>query len=312
MLERAGMEARFLLVHTARDGYFDSNYVSPQQISVPGVRVMIDGEPVFLFPFLDDLPMGLIPLPLQGQTALAIGVETSIEFTDLPRTNIADVASTETYTVDIAENGRVTVTENRTLRGTEAYSTRKEVEEMTGEERIEYLKETVTYEDGELDWQTHEIANPDAYGEPLSMTLSYAIDNLVTLTPEEVIFQTSGLFSSLSGRTIKVNPAERRNPVSIAYPQRHEQEIVIRYPDAWSLQTEVENVAMENVFGSVESAVTAGDAELRAESTLTLKAGTQPKEEFSTLLELIGANSRLAIPTLIFTVNSGTGEGESG
>lgn len=301
MLDMSGMEAQVVMVHTANSGYFDPMYVSPTQISVPGVRVQIDGSYKYLFPFLEDLPVGLIPKPLQGERMLILTMDETSYLERVPEQTTADLSTRERYDVEITEDGIVNVKETRTLRGVDAYSFRKRVEDLTDEERVDLLKESVTYEDGELDWSVHEIANPDAFGEPLNVELAYSIGNLVTLTPEEVIVQTSGLFSALTGEKVVVDPSERQNPVSIKYPQAHQQVIALSYPTGWSLQTEVEETSVENEFGRVKTTVTPESGSLTATSDLELNAIERPKEEFVDLLTLIGGNSRLTIPTLIFS-----------
>jgi len=303
MLDRAGMDVHVVMVHTAVSGYFDPTYVSPTQVSIPGVRVQMEGDHAFLFPFLEDLPLGLIPKPLQGERMLVISMEGDTYLDRIPEQKSTGLATSENYDVEITEDGMVNVTERRTLRGIQAYSFRKSIEEMTAEERVDVLKESVTYEDGELDWSVHEIANPDAFGEPVEIELAYAIGNLVTLTPEEVIVQTSGLFSALTGEKVVVDPSQRQNPVVIKYPQGHQQVITLAYPSAWSLQTEVEATSAENEFGSVKTSVTSDPGLLKATSDLTLNTIQRPKENFGDLLALIGGKSRLTLPTLIFSTD---------
>lgn len=305
MLTRAGVYSSYLLVHSASDGYFDPEFYSISEMYIPGIAANVDGESVYLFPYLKDLPAGLIPQALQGQRALAIKTNDGYaSLVDLPRRDGARVSLAEAYDVEISEEGVVSVTESRTYHGTLAYALRKQYEDLTEEETTDNLKETVSYTEGGIEWTTHEIRNPEAFGEPLEVELKYTIDNLVTLTPEEVLVQTSGLFSTASGEITKVNPNDRRNPIDIAFDQRQEVDVTIRYPESWTLTTELADVEFENDFGAVQSTNELTPGQITAKHRVSLRESKRPASEMSSLLDLIGSNSKLSIPTLVFQSGS--------
>jgi hypothetical protein len=139
----------------------------------------------------------------------------------------------------------------------------------------------------------------------LQIKLEYTIDNLVTVTPEEVIFQTGGLFSpSSTGGERKVDTSERRNPIRIYNDEQTNKNITVQYPASWQLSSTLADIQRSNDFGSVEGKYENSPGKLSIRQTRLLKQSSAPKEKFPELLELISRQSKLSIPTIIFKVNS--------
>jgi len=306
MLEKADIPADFLLIHSARDGSFDSNYVSYDQFYLPAVSAVIDGRTYVVFPYIKHLPVDHIPDYVQGQRALKISGDGFNGFLDVPRGDIASSTVQERYDLTIDEEGDITVEEEKTFLGINAYSVRESLSELKDDEVEKTMKELLTYSEGDVRLVSHEIVNRDDYKKPLIIKLKYTIDNLVTVTPEEVIFQTAGLFSPSSNQKLKVDTDERKNPIRIYYDERVVKDIDIHYPASWALGTTLKNVDYANEFGSIKADYTVGSGELRVAQERMLKNAKEPKEKIDDLLAVTGRKSRLYIPTLIFQVN---GEG---
>ncbi len=303
MLEKAGIASDFLLIHSALDGALDSNYISPDQFYLPAVGTTIDGRFYVVFPWIRNLPITHIPEYFQGQTALKINKEGYNGFVQVPYGILADNTIQENYDLTIDDDGNISVKEEKMLLGDNAFSVRESLNDMKPEEVDKLMKEMLTYSDGDIRLTSHEIVNREDYGKPLIIRLNYTIDNLVTVTPEEVIFQTGGLFSPSSSRKTKVETEERKNPIRIYADERIVKNITIRHPASWKLSGGPENVAYENRFGSIKATYRASAGEFHAEQERLLKRASESKEKITDLMAVTGRKSRLHIPTLVFEIH---------
>ena len=133
--------------------------------------------------------------------------------------------------------------------------------------------------------------------------LNYTIDNLVTVTPEEVIFQTGGLFSPSTNNKWKVDTDERQLPIRIYNNEQLNKTITIKHPSNWTLSTELSAVDYKNTFGTIHGTYKATPGELNITQSRTLNRASEPKEKADDLLDVTGRKSRLYIPSLVFKVN---------
>lgn len=306
MLQEAGFQSDYLLVHSAHDGYFDQNYISPDQLMIPAVSATVKGNTYVMFPYIKNLPMDLIPDYLQGQAAMKVTPDGFGGFMTVPAGNATDNIINETYDLSIDEEGLITVTEQRMLRGSNAYWTRRALEDLKDDELKKELKDMLTYSEGDVKLVSYDIENLRDYKVPLMINLRYTIDNLVTVTPEEVIMQTGGLFSPATNRKTKVDSEDRRNPIRIYYPEELNKKIRISHPSSWNLETKLETTEMENVFGTIKADYVVEKGNLGVRHHRSLKRSSQPKEKAGELLAVIGRGSRLNIPALVFKVEQET------
>jgi len=304
MLDRAGLEPDYLLIHPASEGYFDEQYVHESEFGVPAVGVTVDGQRRVVFPYLDRLPVDFIPEVYQGQRALRITSEGFGGFEETPTQPAADSAVDENYTIRVGEDGVLAVEEEKVLRGAAAYFVRRLLEDQSEDEREESLRELLTYSEGEVEALTYTVEHEADYTQPLVIRLTYRIGNAVTVTPEEVLFQTGGLLSPASLRAFEVDATERESPIRIYNDQIENKRIVVEYPAHWTLTTPLEEVADENRFGTVSGRYTVEPGRLVVEQQVHLKAGRAAPSSYASLLRITGSQSRLYIPTLIFEVGS--------
>jgi hypothetical protein len=302
MLERAGLTADYLLIHPASEGYFDDSFVHDSEFSVPAVGVTVGGERRVVFPYLRSLPVDFIPEVYQGQKAIRITGDGFGGFEETPTFPAAESAIDENYAVRVDEAGGVEVEEEKVLRGAAAYFVRELLEEQDEEEREEGIRELLTYEEGEVQDFRYTVENEADYTRPLVIRLNYRIENLVTVTPEEVVFQTGGLLSPATLHSFRVDASEREMPIRIYNDEIENKRIVIEYPEGWALTTPLEDVLDENRFGSLTGRYTVEPGRLAVEQRVHLKAGSAPPRSYPTLLRITGSESRLYVPTLIFEV----------
>jgi hypothetical protein len=309
MLEEVGVPSELLLIHSAQDGYFDENYVSMEQLYIPAVGADIDGTPYVVFPYSENMPVGLVPEHLKGQRAMRINKDGFAGFTNVPDLDSTSMTVDDIYDLKIDEEGLITVTEEKTLRGTYAYSMREALSRMKKEEIDKEVKDMLTYSEGDVAMKEYEILNRDDYKKPLVVRMTYTIDNLVTVTPDEVIFQTGGLFSpSINGKW-KVDTEERKNPIRIYYDERLNKKITINHPKSWTLTSNLPKTDYSNMLGSISGTYSAGDGTVHVEQVRTLKRADAPREQADDLLSVIGRRSKLYIPTLVFKVGTETASG---
>jgi hypothetical protein len=304
MLEEAKIHSLMLLIHDARDGYFDMSYVSPDQLYIPAVSATTtDGKSYIVFPYMKNLPAGLIPDHFQGQKAMRISQGGFEGFEDIPEGLPLDNTVDDNYTLAIDEEGQITITEEKTLRGSNAYSMREYLSDVTKEEMEKEMKDLLTYSEGDVKLKKYEIENQDDYQKPLIIRFNYRIDNLVTVTPEEVIFQTGGLFSPSTNNKWKVDTDDRQLPIRIYNDERLDKNITIKHPSNWTLSTELSEVDFKNIFGTIHGSYKALPGELHITQSRTLNKASEPKEKADDLLAVTGRRSQLYIPSLVFKVN---------
>ncbi len=302
MLDEVGIDSEFLLIHPVSAGYFDESYVSASQVPIPAVGATVDGRRYVVFPFLEGLPVTYIPPQFQGARAVRITADGFGGFVELPTRDSEAYAVDEAYDVEIDEEGVVHVEETKTLRGIAAYALRSRFSDLDEDEREDEIRDLLTYTEGEVGDLSYELVRQDDYGTPFEIRIRYTIDHLVTITPEEVLFQTGGLLSPASLGAFSVDTRERTLPIRIYYDQITNKTIRVSYPEAWSLTTELEDVEVSNRFGQVTGQYTRAPGSITAGQRIYLRESEAPKTAFSDLLRLTGSQSGLYVPTLVFGV----------
>lgn len=301
MLEKLDIPSDFILIHSAQDGNFDYNFVSPNQLYIPALYTEIDSVEYVVFPYYKNVPIDLIPEPFQKQKALRINEDGFNGFMTTPAGRDLDNTTDEKYTLTIDEEGKIRVEEQKTLRGFSAYAVRDRLDNMKPEEVEKEMKDMLTYSEGDIKLLSHEVLNRTNLREPLVVKLSYEIDNLVTITPDEILFQTAGLLSPASSYVAKADTVERRNPIKVRFTETLNKNIEINYPQSWSLTTPMADKKIENLFGSVENTVQTANGRLTIQQKRVLLKADESKTKYSDLLRIVGRSSGMAVPTLIFS-----------
>ena len=303
MLDKVGIDANLILVHPAYDGFFDQDYIVYGTLTDPAIHAKIDGKDLVAVPHRKHYPIDLIPQDMQGQRALKIDEDGFAGFMTIPYGDADHNNVREVYNLSISEEGVITIEEVNELDGSVAYSVRRMLEDASETEIKELMEVLVTYDEGEVELDSWEIENQNDYDKPLTVRLSYTIDNLVTVTPEEVIVQTGGLLSPASSTGTKVDSDERVNPIRVYYDEQLEKQVNISYPQNWRLETELPKTKVANKFGSLSAEFEEQGGTTRITLSRTLNRIDAPAEEFGKMLDLLSSRSRyFDVPTLIFAV----------
>ncbi len=302
LLDYVDVQSNVVMIHPANHGYFDKWYLSYSELLPPGVAAYTGRDTLVLYPFIEDLPAGLLPPAWQERPAMYIDVEDSTTIGVSPRGAVDENTEEEEYDLTIDEDGLISVREKKFFRGISAYLMRSALREAKESEMEDFMSELLTYEEGNVELGEYTIENLDDYRQPLEITLNYTIDNLVTVTPEEVIFQTGGLFSPSSERKIKIETDERVNPIRIYADEEVIKRITINHPPEWKLETKLKPVEFNNQFGELNATYTSESGRFTAEQRRLLKKSSEPKEQIDDLMLITSRRSQLSIPTLIFAV----------
>ncbi|MDR3610633.1 MAG: hypothetical protein P4L27_08730 [Ignavibacteriaceae bacterium] len=299
ILDKAGIAGDYILIHPVDEGFFDQNYISFDQFKYPAVRVFLNNKMYVVFPYIKNLPIDIIPDFLQNEIALIISKEVS-QIVKITSDEFSYNALDDNYDITIDTTGRLTVNEVKIIKGFPAYQLRRNMPELNDDNKDKFVKSLLTYQGSEINVENFEILNRENYNEPLELRFKYTIDNLVSINPDDILFQTGGLLAPASLKIISLNSEKRKNPIKIYNYENNNKIITINFPKTWKVQTEFKDVNIENCFGTLASHTEVQDGVLKITKINNLKKTFQPKEKIKELCEVIGANPNSIVPTIIF------------
>lgn len=302
MLGKLDIPCEFILIHSAQDGYFDSTYITSDQLYIPALYTVLDETPYVVFPYYKNVPVDIIPEHFQGQQALRIDKNGFNGFMVIPAGKDEDNTTDENYALTIDDEGKITVEEEKIFRGFNAYNVREKLQNLKPEELEKTMKEMLTYTEGDVRLLSHDVINQSDIRKPLVIKLKYEVDNLVTVTPDEVLFQTGGLLSPSSSYAKKADTTDRKNPIKVYVSEVINKNITIHYPPQWKVSTSLQDKQFENSFGSVSASYKAESGQLDVHQQRTLHRTSSSRDKYADLLAIIGTRSVLSVPTIVFSV----------
>jgi hypothetical protein len=303
MLKKANLDPSYLLIHSAKEGYFDSSYVSFDQLYIPAVSVTLEGKQCTAFPYRKDLILGQIQQDYQDQPAIALKDDGSYTLLRVSQGDAVKNRETEEYEITISEDGGTTVKETRIFEGMMAYMMRELLNEVKFENQEKFFKKMFTYEEENTKFVSHTVEHQKEYQEPLRMVAEYTIDNLVTMASEEVLFRTAGLLSPVTIKDFRVEDEDRNNPIDISFDEDIIKDVKIHFPEAWKLKTAIHDDSLDNKFGSLRSSAEQQQSVLHIHQYRHLKKNTAPKEQINELVALTVRKKDSVAPTIIFSKN---------
>jgi hypothetical protein len=301
MLRKAGLDTEFVLIHPATNGYFDPTFVHRGELDEAAVASRIGGRLFLALPQRKYLPVGLIPPALQGRPALRITDEGFAGFFTAPTHDATANRIQRRFDIRVSPGGSLDVHSEVTSHGLRAYGTRREIGQMKPDELKKWMKETLKYADGEAKLTSSEVLNLEDTEKPLVLRRAYTIDNLLTLAGNEAVLQTSGLLAARMRATRRGQLEDRVRPIHIHGDREVVQEVELRLPPGWSLQTKLANAETSNQFGEASVVYdTAVPGLLRVRSRLFLRRIERPRGEFKALTRLLDRGEKLDVPSLVF------------
>ena len=301
MLKEAGLDAHFVLIHSAVDGHYDKIFVSGSELDVAAVMVRIDGKELLAIPYRRGLRIGVLPADLQGRKALKISDKGFDGYFTTPVMTADKDRRVDRFSVTLTPDGELQVKEVRTYHGLSAYEARDDLEDLKPAELKKKLKKWRTYDDGEAKVTRSKVRHRDQPEKPLVIEYDYTIDNLVTLAEDEAIMQTGGLLSS-STRKKRLDARDRRiRPLRSYREHIYQRDIELRLPKGWSLARVPKDNAFKNRLGQVSIRFDASKSGvLRVSQERTMKRFNLPPSAFKDLVQLVGKRNKLNVPTLVF------------
>lgn len=300
MLSEVGINSSLVLLRDSRQGYFDSTFINMREFNNFALQAIIGGKSYVVFPAYPSIPSSLFPDEFQNYLALEIPKSDPYSFKKLSPANLGSSKTELNYAVKLNDEGLLQVIETRIYTGVDALPYRNKFKDLKGDELEKEMKNMVSYSDGVVKLKSHAIRNLNNNTTPLEVELQYTIDNLLTVTPDEIIFQTGGLFAPNSGEKSIFETDDRVNPVSIYSNDILNKTITLEFPKNWKLDTKVENSTDNNKFGEAKASYTIENGKINVQLQRQLTRTSQPKESYSDLLSLIGRKSKLNVSTLVF------------
>lgn len=301
MMLNAGLDVDFFLAHSAYDLPVSDWFVSPDVFYHPGLRVALEDSTYYVFPYIRNYPVGRVPGFLQGQPALMFDRRSFGGIDSIPESERSESHVSLAYEIVVEEDGRLHVEEERTLAGEEGFSMRRRLEHLSGEELDQEIEGLVLYEGGDIEFLEYDIEHRDSYGDPLIITMTYELDGLVTLAPEEAILRIGELLSPSFNYVRKLDVTSRQNPIRIYSGETIEKRVVLHLPATWQIDFLPADVREETDFGEARATYSFAPGKFSAEYYRTLRRAEGPASEIDQLARLIGIGSTLSLPTLIFT-----------
>ncbi len=304
MLEQIGVNSNLIICHHPMNGYLDPLYADLQQYPLPGLRIGIDGEYQYSFPYFAYLKWNQIPADLSGQPAMLVtGSYDPANRITLPEAASEDNTVEEEYDITILDDGTLHVKQTLVAYGSSAYAFRKAWEKLENEEQDELMDNMLTWKNINIEDFSYEIANLEDMRKPLRYSFEYTVDNLMSIMMDEAVMQTSGLLEPASVKRYKIDADKRKNSIAIYEDEVYSKIIDIHAPEGWSLQSELADIDYSNEFGNIRATYRKDGNHLHIEQSRNLKRSFAPKEKYLDLLKLGGRRSKLIIPTLIFDID---------
>jgi hypothetical protein len=302
MLKKGGINSDYLLIHSSSDGYFDTNYTSIQQFDMPAVRATIGNKAYVLLPFMKYLPMTEVPQYILNETAMIISPKPDVCGTlwKIPGdTYIRDSINTD-ISMQIEPDGKISVSELHKYYGYSAYDNRTDYCDLTDAELEKTLRHDYLVPDAKVSNFSYQLTNLKNIEDVFTIKLNYTIDNLVTITPEEVLFQTGGFLSPTTLYSQKIDTTDRMNPIEILYKHIINKNIKISYPNTWTLQSNLQDTTVDNKFGTSTLSTKTAAGLLEVDRVTVLKKSTGEKKETPLLYDVLFGNQKRNFPVIVF------------
>jgi hypothetical protein len=300
MLKKAGFTPQFVLVHSAEEGNCDDTYHNLSQFSIPAVIVPAGDRECVITPYRKDTRIDQIPEILQGQKALIFSEKNENKFRMIPDEGGAANHLTEHFDATISESGTVTIAEVDSLEGTGGYYLRSIIEKSPADERENFVKKYFAANGIDAVLDSYSFDNEKDYKLPFVIHIQYHSDNMVTFAGDEIIFQPAGIFSPTTIKESKIEIEERQNPIKIHFVENDSKLITLHFPEQWIISTTLAPMNISNTLGAISSRFVTGKGTLQATFWRSLLRVTQPKDKIDDLIALVGRDSKVTLPSIVF------------
>jgi hypothetical protein len=297
LLGLAQVDSDIIFCHSNSDGKIDYDYLSSEQFNLPALIIKIDDKKYIALPYIKHLNMFTTIPDFKNSKCINLALFTDIPYNDNEKNYIK-----ETYNITLNQDGIVNIKEKMEFSNLYNYRIKSELEKKKADEIEKMIKEMIAIKAGNVKLISHSLENMDNNKLPFVINIEYSIDNLLSVLPDEMIFQTSDLLTPASINTYKVKVSERQNPIKIEDNQSYIKDIFIHFPENMTVQTNLSNKSEANKFGSFMNEWRIENNTLIINQSRNLNRIQAPKEDYSILLEVAGENLNNDINNIIFSL----------
>lgn len=324
LLREAGIRSDFIMIYDRSNGSYDDSYINFFEFEVPALRVFVESDTLYSIPYMKQFPYLFLPDNLSDQPALIVRKKEN-SFSAKAPTRAAAIATKETKgkteelmiripeneiiqneilqksTLTINEEGSVKVSESFRFSGSPAVEFRGEIEDLKKYEVNQKILEKFSIRTENTSNIVPKITNLTEADSSLIVEFEYSIENLTTITPEEVLVQLDELISPISIKRFSLDNEKRVLPISITYPFSYRREINISVPEGWTLQNKIENASVSNEFGELNLNGLATEKAQSLQYNLIIRKSNQPSEKYPDLKKLLSPDERFHPGTFIYS-----------
>jgi hypothetical protein len=300
LLRLAGLDSRYLLLHSAQDGPFDPEFISYQEFGIPALQVAAGGRSYVVLPWWRRMPIDLVPEDYLGQPALAIDRKGRFEFIQVPLGNQAVNRVEDRLQVALQADGKVRVEQETVLEGAPAFQLRWRLDGASAAARVRMLMERLPFRGARAVLEANAVENQDDLRAPLKIRLVYRVDDLLAETAGEWLFDAGDLFAPAPPGASAEAVGGRRNPVLVPFDESRRRQVSVTFPESWSVAALPADTRLENGFGRSSFTWRAGAGRITADCILDLRKGSGPPESHAGLQALISRKAAGAAPALVF------------
>ncbi len=323
LLSMAKIDSDIIFCHSEAEGPIDFKYVSQSQFNIPALFINIDNKKYFALPYVKYLNFRNTPSQFKNSKYINMFTPENIYlttifckdkdpgkrneeikylFADIPFNDEEKNYIKETYNIFLNQDGIVNIKEKIELSNIFNYQIKPSFENKKSEELEKMIREFLAIKVGNVKLITYNIENLNDINQPFVINIEYTIDNLLTVLPDEMIFQTSDLLTPASINNYKIKPTDRKNPIKIDENQSYIKDIYIHFPENMTVQTQLTNKTEANQFGSFANEWKIENNTLNIYQTRNLKRISAPKEDYSLLLNVSSEDINNDISNIIFSL----------
>lgn len=249
MLSTVGLDARLVWVADRDGGAVDLQLPNPLWFDRAIVAVTLDGQRVFLDPADRSLGFGRLPPGLEGTAALLFDPKTPETLT-LPVTPFTDHTRQAKMDLDLDADGRITGRGTLTLTGHHAWN---EIDPQQDTAKV-----AKSWQDRLADdWKGYDVKDVevkqsvDEERVEVTWTLAQreeeALGDEATIQPSVPLGPVHQMFTE--------SAATRLSPVLLAFADRDDLELSLRWPEGWKPETLPKAASYQGPTGAVTASV---------------------------------------------------------
>lgn len=274
LLSQAGLEADYLVSHSAEGGYFDEAFITNQQLYRPVLQVNSAGQSHFIFPGLTGVPNGYIPVEYSGQPAMMFSEGGFDGFTTLPQTASAAYTDKGTYDLFINADGEVRAKARLAFGLHSTYRLNKARHNAKDGEEAEIVRQLLPHPKAAVSGLQYRMVEDAQRGET-TIVAEYGLEGCLRSGEEQVVLNDCGLFDAYTASWYPFDQP-RTTPLFVTADMAVEKKITVTYPATWSLETPISDESDAYDQGHFKRSVGESEGQLQVAQRLTIPHYTGP------------------------------------